>query len=73
MRQHGISEAEAKAARKTNDATRAGYVHHFYGRNAADAGLYDLVIDTVRFGWPASEDLIVNAARLRGIGTYSDP
>lgn len=69
MHQHGITEDEARATCRTNDAAREGYVRHFYREDAAAAHLYDLVIDSVAFGWPVAEELVVTAARLRGVGT----
>ena len=67
MRQHGISEAEAREARKTNDAARVGYVKHLYRCDPAKASHYHLVIDTVAIDWETAEKLIVTAAAARGI------
>jgi cytidylate kinase len=67
VRQHGISEAEARDARKTNDAARVGYVKHLYRCDPTKASLYHLVIDTVAIDWGTAEDLIVMAAAARGI------
>jgi cytidylate kinase len=64
MRQHGIDHDAAAAAQKENDRIRSGYVRHNYGVDAADPSLYHLVLDTVRLGWEATEDLMIDAARL---------
>ena len=71
MRQHGISETEAREARKTNDAARVGYVKHLYRCDPAKASLYHLVIDTVAIDWQTAENLIVSAAAARGITAAS--
>jgi cytidylate kinase len=67
IRQHGISEAEAREARRTNDAARVGYVKHLYRCDPTRASLYHLIIDTVAIDWGAAEDVIVMAAAARGI------
>lgn len=64
MRQHGIDREAAAAAQKENDKIRAGYVKHNYGVDPADPRLYHLVLDTVRLGWKATEDLVVDATGL---------
>src|SRR5207247_1685185 len=64
MRQHGISEAEAREARKINDVVRVGYVKHLYRCDPAKASLYYLVIDTVAIDWDMAENLIVTAAAI---------
>lgn len=63
MRQHGIGQDEASAAQRKNDKIRTGYVRHFYQADSSDPRHYHLVLDTVRLGWGAAEDLIVAAAR----------
>jgi cytidylate kinase len=64
MRQHGIDIDAASSAQKENDKIRSGYVKHNYGVDAADPSLYHLVLDTVRLGWKATEDLMIDATRL---------
>jgi cytidylate kinase len=63
MSQHGIGRDAAAAAQRENDKIRSGYVKHNYGVDPADPSLYHLVLDTVRLGWEATEELLIAAAR----------
>jgi len=65
MRQHGIDQTAAAAAQKTNDRIREAYVKHNYGVDPSDPSLYHLMVDTVRLGWGATADLVVDTARRR--------
>lgn len=65
MRQHGIDHDAAAAAQRTNDKIRTGYVKHNYGVDPSSPSLYHLVLDAVRLGWEVTEELMVDAARLR--------
>ncbi|MDP5183172.1 cytidylate kinase-like family protein [Blastococcus sp. BMG 814] len=51
-----------------NDRAREAYVRHFYRRDPADPRLYHLVVDATAFPVETVVDLVVAAARGRGIG-----
>jgi cytidylate kinase len=61
------SEAEVRRALRSNDAARAAYVRNFYRADPADARHYHLVLDTTAIPWTAAADLVVAAARARGL------
>ncbi len=63
----GRSEADVRAELRTNDAARAGYVRHFYRRDATQARYYHLVLDTTAFPWDTAAEIVVTAARARGL------
>jgi cytidylate kinase len=63
----GRPEAEVRRALRSNDAARAAYVRNFYRADPADARHYHLVLDTTAIPWSAAVDLIVAAARARGL------
>jgi cytidylate kinase len=63
----GRSEAEVRRALRSNDAARAAYVRNFYRADPADARHYHLVLDTTAIPWDAAADLVVAAARARGL------
>jgi cytidylate kinase len=63
----GRSEAEVRRALRSNDAARAAYVRNFYRADPADARHYHLVLDTTAIAWDAAADLVVAAARARGL------
>ena len=63
----GKPEAEIRRALRSNDAARAAYVRNFYRTDPADARHYHLVIDTTAISWAAAADLVVAAARARGL------
>lgn len=63
----GRPEAEVREELRTNDATRASYVRHFYRRDATQARHYHLVLDTTAIPWGTAADLVVTAARARGL------
>ncbi|RBY96669.1 cytidylate kinase-like family protein [Blastococcus sp. TF02-8] len=50
------------------DRGREAYVRHFYRRDPAEAGLYHLVVDATALPVGTVVDLVVTAARARGIG-----
>jgi cytidylate kinase len=64
----GWDERVAREEQRANDAARMAYVRHFYRCDPAAAQHYHLVIDTTVFGWEPATDLVVVAARARGIG-----
>jgi cytidylate kinase len=63
----GTPEAEVRRALRSNDAARAAYVRNFYRTDPADARHYHMVLDTTAIPWAAAVDLIVTAARARGL------
>jgi cytidylate kinase len=63
----GMAEGEIRRALRSNDAARAAYVRNFYRADPADARHYHLVIDTTAIPWAAAADLVVAAARARGL------
>ena len=63
----GKPEAEIRRALRSNDAARAAYVRNFYRADPAEARHYHLVIDTTAISWTAAADLVVVAARARGL------
>jgi cytidylate kinase len=67
VRRSGRSEAEVRRALRSNDAARAAYVRNFYRADPADARHYHLVLDTTAIPWHAAADLVVAAARARGL------
>ena len=67
VRRSGRPEEEVRRALRSNDAARAAYVRHFYRADPADARHYHLVLDTTAVAWDAAADLVVAAARARGL------
>lgn len=67
VRRSGRPETEVRRALRSNDAARAAYVRHFYRRDATQARHYHLVIDTTAIPWDTAADLVVTAARARGL------
>jgi cytidylate kinase len=67
VRRSGRPEAEVRRALRSNDAARAAYVRTFYRADPADARHYHLVLDTTAVPWDAAADLVVAAARARGL------
>jgi MFS family permease/cytidylate kinase len=61
----GFDLAMARRVQVQTDRARDAYTHHFYGVHPGDPKLYDLMIDVSRFGYAASEEMIVRAARAR--------
>ncbi|MGK5112138.1 AAA family ATPase [Geodermatophilus sp. CPCC 205506] len=64
----GRSREEVRRDLEANDAAREGYVRHFYRCEPAASRLYHLVVDSTAFGLDTVVDLVVDAARARGIG-----
>ena len=61
-------EAEVERLLETNDRTREAYVRHFYRTDPALCRHYHLVVDSTALSLDTVVDLIVTAARARGIG-----
>jgi len=60
-------EAALRHALQDNDTARAAYVRHLYRLDPCDCRLYHLVIDSTALGWDTATELVVTAARARGI------
>ena len=63
----GRSDAEVRRELRSNDAARGGYVRHFYRCDATQARHYHLVLDTTAIPWGTATELVVTAARARGL------
>jgi MFS family permease len=61
----GLDLATARRMQVQTDRARDAYTRYFYGVHPGDAKLYDLMIDVSQLGYPASEEMIVLAARVR--------
>jgi hypothetical protein len=59
---------DVRRAMEVNDRTREAYVRHFYRCDPEDARHYDLVIDSTGLPLETIVDMVVMAARARGIG-----
>jgi cytidylate kinase len=68
VRRSGLPEAEVERDLQNNDRTREAYVRHFYRTDPALARHYHLVVDSTALPADTVVDLIVTAARARGIG-----
>jgi cytidylate kinase len=66
----GRPEDDVRRDLEANDRTREAYVRHFYRCNPASARHYHLVIDSTAVSLDTVVDLIVLAARDRGIGPH---
>ncbi|WP_104523113.1 cytidylate kinase-like family protein [Blastococcus atacamensis] len=64
----GLSREEVAREMAAADRGREAYVRHFYRRDPADARLYHLVVDTTALPLDTAVELVVTAARARGIG-----
>jgi cytidylate kinase len=64
----GRPEEEVRRERDAADAARVAYVRHFYRCDPAEARHYHLVIDSTALPHGTVVDLVVAAARARGIG-----
>jgi hypothetical protein len=59
---------EVRREMEANDRTREAYVQHFYRCDPAAARHYHLVVDSTALPLETVVDLVVTAARARGIG-----
>ena len=64
----GRPEEEVRREQEATDAARVAYVRHFYRCDPADARHYHLVVDSTVLPHDTVVDLVVLAARARGIG-----
>jgi hypothetical protein len=68
VERYGRPEAELRQEMQGNDRTREAYVRHFYRCDPAAAQHYHLVVDGTALPLGTVVDLVVAAARARGIG-----
>jgi cytidylate kinase len=66
----GRPEEEVRVELEANDRSREAYVRHFYRCNPAAARHYHLVVDSTAVSLDTVVDLVVLAARDRGIGPH---
>jgi cytidylate kinase len=66
----GRPVAEVRRDLEANDRSREAYVRHFYRCDPASPRLYHLVIDSTALPLDTVVDLVVVAARGRGIGPH---
>jgi len=67
MRRLHVDRKTAEKVTDDADHGRRRYVHTYYGREWDAAAGYDLVINTGKFAYQQAADLIVEAARQRGL------
>ena len=65
----GRSREEVRRDMEANDRTREAYVRHFYRCDPSAARHYHLVIDSTALPVETVVELVVTAARARGIGS----
>ena len=68
MGRSGLPEADVRRLLETNDRTREAYVRHFYRTDPGLCRHYHLVLDSTVLSLDTVVDLVVEAARARGIG-----
>jgi cytidylate kinase len=66
----GRSAEEVRREMEANDRTREAYVRHFYRCDPSAAGHYHLVIDSTALPVETVVEVVVTAARARGIGLH---
>ena len=65
---YGHPVEEVRREMEANDRAREAYVRHFYRADASSPKHYHLVVDSTAFPVDAVVELVVTAARSRGIG-----
>jgi cytidylate kinase len=63
-----LPEEQVRRELDAADAAREAYVRHFYRCDPAAAEHYHLVVDATALPYEVVVDLVVTAARARGIG-----
>ncbi len=58
---HGVPEEIARALVEARDRARTAYVQRFYGHDANDPELYDMILNMAHLTIPAAVDLICQA------------
>jgi cytidylate kinase len=61
-RQNHVSQAEAARIARSRDQARRAYVRRYFNAEIDESTLYDLTLNTSRFGFAHSADVIVHAA-----------
>ena len=61
-RQNHVSQAEAARIAKSRDQARRAYVRRYFNAEIDESTLYDLTLNTGRFGFAHSAEVIVHAA-----------
>jgi hypothetical protein len=69
VERYGRPADELRREMDANDRAREAYVRHFYRADASSPKHYHLVVDSTALGLGTVVDLVVTAARSRGIGT----
>jgi cytidylate kinase len=64
MEHEDIPKGEAEALVRERDKVRAAFVRSWYGANADEAGLFDLVIDTSKVPADVAVGWLVEMARV---------
>jgi Cytidylate kinase-like family len=64
----GRPQEQVRREMEANDAAREGYVRHFYRCEPSDPRNYHLVVDSTAVPLDTVVDIVVAAARARGIG-----
>ena len=72
MARTGVDRKTAEHEVRSNDSAREAYVKHLYRCDATDSKHYHLVIDTTSLPWDVVTDIIVTAARARGVHADDD-
>jgi cytidylate kinase len=65
----GVDAETAQRRLKKTDRAREAYVKRYYGRDARDCKLYDMVLDSTSLGLGACVELIVGACAAKGAET----
>jgi cytidylate kinase len=66
MRLSGVDRATAQRQLRKTDRAREAYVKRYYGCDARDFTLYDMVLDSTTLGLEACAELIVAACAAKG-------
>jgi cytidylate kinase len=68
MRLTGVDRETAQRRLKKTDRAREAYVKRYYGRDARDFTLYDMVLDSTTLGLDACVDLVIAACAAKAAG-----
>ncbi|WP_040338232.1 AAA family ATPase [Candidatus Blastococcus massiliensis] len=69
VRRYGRPVEEVRREMEANDRAREAYVRHFYRADASSPRHYHLVVDSTALPVETVVDVVVTAARSRGIGS----
>lgn len=62
-----VQPHEAERVMERKDRERMNYSKYYTGRNWSDLNVYDLTVETSRFGIDATADMIIDAAKRSGV------